>query len=109
MWIDVNKIHNQSDELLDYPTQKPEALLERIIRASSNEGDVVADFFVGSGTTAAVAERTNRRWIASDLGKPACMITRKRLIDQDAKPFLYQHVGDYQVEMAPDFLVRCGG
>jgi hypothetical protein len=45
-----------------------------------------------------VAERLGRRWIVSDLGKPACMITRKRLIDQDAKPFLYQHIGDYQVE-----------
>lgn len=106
MWIDVNKIHNQSDELLNYPTQKPEALLERIIRASSNEGDVVADFFVGSGTTAAVAERLSRRWIISDLGKPACMITRKRLIDQNAKPFLYQHVGDYQVEMARSTMGR---
>ncbi len=72
--------------------------MERIIRSSSNVGDLVADFFVGSGTTAAVAERLGRRWIASDLGKSACMVTRKRLIDQDAKPFLYQHIGDYQVE-----------
>ncbi|WP_344923238.1 site-specific DNA-methyltransferase, partial [Acetobacter lovaniensis] len=85
-------------EILGYPTQKPEKLLQRIIEASSNPGDIVADFFVGSGTTAAVAERLGRRWVAADLGKPACMITRKRLIDQDAKPFLYQHIGDYQVE-----------
>jgi len=85
-------------EILGYPTQKPEKLLQRIIEASSNPGDLVADFFVGSGTTAAVAERLGRRWVAADLGKPACMITRKRLIDQDAKPFLYQHIGDYQVE-----------
>lgn len=106
LWIDINKIHNQSDELLDYPTQKPEALLERIIRSSSNKGDIVADFFVGSGTTAAVAERLGRKWIATDLGKPACMVARKRLIDQDAKPFLYQHVGDYQVEMARSTLGR---
>lgn len=91
-------INPVASERLDYKTQKPEALLERIIKASSHEGQLVADFFVGSGTTAAVAERLGRRWIASDLGKPACMVTRKRLIDQDAKPFLYQHIGDYQVE-----------
>jgi adenine-specific DNA-methyltransferase len=89
-----------SDEGVDYDTQKPEGLLERIIKASSNEESLVADFFSGSGTTAAVAERLGRRWIACDLGKPSCMITRKRMIDQDAKPFLYQHVGDYHVEMA---------
>jgi len=85
-------------ENLFFNTQKPEALVERVIKAISNEGDLVADFFIGSGTTAAVAERLGRRWIASDFGKPACMVTRKRLIDQDAKPFLYQHIGDYQVE-----------
>jgi adenine-specific DNA-methyltransferase len=85
-------------ENLFFNTQKPEALIERVITAISNEGDLVADFFIGSGTTAAVAERLGRRWIASDFGKPACMVTRKRLIDQDAKPFLYQHIGDYQVE-----------
>ncbi|RTL87443.1 site-specific DNA-methyltransferase [Ancylobacter aquaticus] len=85
-------------ENLFFNTQKPEALIERVITAISNEGDLVADFFIGSGTTAAVAERLGRRWIASDFGKPACMVTRKRLIDQDATPFLYQHIGDYQVE-----------
>jgi site-specific DNA-methyltransferase (adenine-specific)/adenine-specific DNA-methyltransferase len=67
-------------ERVDYPTQKPEALLDRIIKASSNEGDLVADFFVGSGTTAAVAEKLGRKWIASDLGKFAIHTTRKRLI-----------------------------
>ena len=81
-----------------YPTEKPIELLERIIKASSNEGDIVADFFCGSGTTASVAEKLGRRWIVSDLGKPACMTTRKRLIDQDAQPFLYHHIGDYQME-----------
>ena len=96
----------KSKERLGYPTQKPEALLERIIRTGTVPGGVIADFFAGSGTTAAVAERLGRRWIATDLGKPACMITRKRLIDQDAKPFLYQHVGDYQVEMARSTLGR---
>jgi len=67
-------------ERLDYPTQKPEALLERIIKASSNEGDLVADFFCGSGTTAAVAAKLGRKWIATDLGKFAIHTTRKRLI-----------------------------
>lgn len=70
----------KSSEKVDYPTQKPEALLERIIRASSNEGDLVADFFAGSGTTAAVAENLGRKWIATDLGKFAIHTTRKRLI-----------------------------
>lgn len=99
-WNDVNRISPTSRERLDYATQKPEALLERIIRASSREGDIVADFNGGSGTTAAVAEKLGRRWITSDIGKPACMIMRKRLIDQDAKPFLYQAIGDYHVEAA---------
>lgn len=85
-------------ENLGYKTQKPETVIETVISAASKEGDIIADFFVGSGTTAAVAERLGRRWIASDLGKPACMMARKRLIDQDAKPFFYQHIGDYQVE-----------
>ena len=80
IWTDLNKIHNQSAEQLRYPTQKPEAILERIIRASSNEGDLVADFFCGSGTTLAVAEKLGRKWIVSDLGKFAIHTTRKRLI-----------------------------
>ena len=67
-------------ERVDYPTQKPEVLLERIIKASSNEGDLVADFFCGSGTTAAVAEKLDRKWIVSDLGKFAIHTTRKRMI-----------------------------
>ncbi|RPI67580.1 MAG: site-specific DNA-methyltransferase, partial [Ignavibacteriae bacterium] len=67
-------------ERVDYPTQKPEKLLERIIKASSNEGDLVADFFCGSGTTAAVAEKLGRKWIATDLGKFGIHTTRKRLI-----------------------------
>lgn len=83
---------------LDFDTQKPETLLERIILSSSKEGALVADFFGGSGTTAAVAEKLGRRWITSDMGKPACMLMRKRLIDLDSKPFLFQHIGDYQVE-----------
>lgn len=86
------------EERVGYSTQKPEALLERIIKASSNENSVVADFFGGSGTTAAVAEKLGRRWITSDIGKPSVMIMRKRLIDNEAKPFLYHSIGDYQRE-----------
>ena len=80
LWSDFMAVSSQANELLGYPTQKPEALLERIIKASSHEGDLVADFFCGSGTTAAVAEKLGRKWIASDLGKFAIHTTRKRLI-----------------------------
>ena len=85
-------------ERTGYVTQKPEKLLERIIKASSNEDSIVADFFAGSGTTGAVAEKLGRRWIMSDMGKPATMIMRKRLVDIPSKPFLYQCIGDYQQE-----------
>jgi adenine specific DNA methylase Mod len=96
IWDDITgQIKSES---VNYDTQKPELLLERIITASSTEKSVVADFFAGSGTTGAVAEKLGRKWIMSDLGKPACMVMRKRLIDQDAKPFLYQSIGDYQKE-----------
>ncbi|MEI2827653.1 MAG: DNA methyltransferase [Dermatophilaceae bacterium] len=92
-------------ERLDYPTQKPEALLERIIKASSNEGDLVADFFCGSGTTAAVAEKLGRKWIATDLGKFGIHTTRKRLIgvqrekkaaEQDFRAFEVLNLGRYE-------------
>jgi site-specific DNA-methyltransferase (adenine-specific)/adenine-specific DNA-methyltransferase len=82
-----------TSEALGYPTQKPESLLERVIKASSHEGDLVADFFVGSGTTAAVAEKLGRKWICTDLGKFAIHTTRKRLIQvqrqlkDSSKPF----------------------
>lgn len=76
----LDKLNNSAKEGLGYPTQKPESLLERIITAGSNEGDLVADFFCGSGTTAAVAERLGRKWIATDLGKFGIHTTRKRLI-----------------------------
>ena len=81
IWIDLPGfgVATASQELVGYPTQKPEALLERIIKASSNEGDLVADFFCGSGTTAAVAEKLGRKWIVSDLGKFAIHTTRKRM------------------------------
>ncbi|GAA3749507.1 hypothetical protein GCM10022239_26060 [Leifsonia bigeumensis] len=97
---DIPYENSQSKERVNYATQKPVALLERIIKSYTSPEMLVADFFVGSGTTCAVAERLGRRWVAADLGKPAIMITRKRLIDQDAKPFLYQEIGDYQVEQA---------
>ena len=107
VWTDVNPVHAMDkNERVNYDTQKPEKLLDRIIRASCPEGGLVADFNGGSGTTAAVAEKLGRRWITTDLGKPACMIMRKRLIDQDAKPFLYQAIGDYQVEAAKAMLGR---
>lgn len=95
----MDKLNNSAKENVGYATQKPEALLERIIKASSNEGDLVCDFFGGSGTAAAVAERLGRRWITTDIGKPATLVMRKRFIDQDVKPFLYQAIGDYQKEM----------
>jgi site-specific DNA-methyltransferase (adenine-specific)/adenine-specific DNA-methyltransferase len=99
LWTDIPIVNPMAKERLDFPTQKPEKLIERIILASSNEGSIVADFFAGSGTTAVVAERLDRKWIVSDIGKPACMIMRKRLIDMGAKPFLYQSIGDYQKEV----------
>ena len=81
MWDDIPSLQGNSSERTDYDTQKPEALLERIIKASSNEGDLVADFFCGSGTTGAVAEKLGRRWIMADLGRFAIHTSRKRLIE----------------------------
>ena len=105
-WDDISMLRGWSAEKTDYGTQKPEKLLERIINASCPEGGIVADFNGGSGTTAAAAEKLGRRWITTDLGKPACMVMRKRLIDLEAKPFLYQAIGDYQVEAAKATLGR---
>ena len=80
IWDDINPVNQVAIERLDYPTQKPEALLERIIKAGSGEGHLVADFFCGSGTTLAVAEKLGRKWIGSDLGKFAIHTTRKRMV-----------------------------
>ncbi|NDP41683.1 MAG: site-specific DNA-methyltransferase [Aromatoleum sp.] len=81
LWDDIQGVRSwHRGEETGYATQKPEALLERILKSSSNEGDLVADFFVGSGTTAAVAEKLGRKWIATDLGKFGIHTTRKRLI-----------------------------
>ncbi|MFM2347320.1 MAG: hypothetical protein RL654_2073, partial [Pseudomonadota bacterium] len=90
----------------NYSTEKNEIYLAQLMSLASKENDLIADFNGGSGTTAAVAEKLGRRWITTDLGKPACMIMRKRLIDQSAKPFLYQAIGDYQVEAAKATLGR---
>lgn len=90
-------INVMAHERLDYATQKPEALIERVIRASCPEGGLVADFYAGSGTTAAVAERLGRRWIAADQGKAACLLTRKRLTAMRARPFLHQNIDDVPV------------
>jgi len=93
MWFDSEVSPIQRSE---YPTQKPEALLERIIKASSNKNDFVADFFCGSGTTGIVAEKLERRWIMSDLSRFAIHTARKRLLDMSAKPFVVQNLGKYE-------------
>lgn len=85
-------------EKINYATQKPEKLLERIFKASCPEWWIVADFFWGSGTTAAVAEKLWRKRITSDIGKPSAMVMRKRFIDNEVKPYLYQSIGDYSRE-----------
>ena len=85
MWTDLNPVNSQADERVDYATQKPEALLERIIEASSNEGMLVADFFGGSGTTARVANRLNRKFIHTDIGINSIQVTRDKLIEQGAE------------------------
>jgi len=98
-WLDIWATERYRSELLGFDTQKPEALLERIIKASSNKGDLVADFFCGSGTTGAVAENLERRWIMCELGKVGIQVTRSRLVEQQAMPFLIENIGNYQREM----------
>ncbi len=106
VWTDINFVNSMASERSNYATQKPEGLLERIITVASNPDSIVADFFCGSGTTAAVAEKLGRSWITSDIGKPSSMITRKRMIDLESRPFLFQAIGDYQVEQAKSVLGR---
>jgi len=105
LWDDIAPLNQVASERLGYPTQKPEKLIERIISASSNEGDLVADFFCGSGTTASIAEKMNRKWITSDLGKYAIHTTRKRLINvqrelknenKDWRAFEILNLGKYE-------------
>jgi len=102
-------------ENLFYPTQKPEALLERIIKASSNEGDLIADFFCGSGTTAAVAEKLGRKWITTDLGRFSIHTARKRLIGvqrelqangKDFRAFEILNLGKYERQFFMDDLTN---
>jgi len=104
-WTDIEQLNREDAERIDYPTQKPERLLQRIIGASTNENDIVADFFSGSGTTAAVAEKLNRKWIVSDLGKFAVHTTRKRMIQvqrqlkdegKDFRAFEMLNLGKYE-------------
>src|SRR3990172_6420287 len=105
LWDSIPPINPQAIERLGYATQKPEALLERIIKASSNEGDLIADFFCGSGTAAAVAEKLGRKWIVTDLGKFGIHTTRKRLIGvqrqlkeegKDYRAFEILNLGKYE-------------
>ncbi len=107
IWTDIPIVRENPSylEYLGYPTQKPEALLDRIIKASSNEGDLVADFFCGSGTTLAVAEKLGRKWIGADLGRFAIHTTRKRLIavqrelkqqDKPYRSFEILNLGKYE-------------
>ena len=95
VWTDIPPVNSQAREDTGYSTQKPEALVERIIKASSNEGDLVADFFLGSGTTAAVAHKLGRRWIGCDLGRFAIHTARKRLLDLGATFDVY-NLGKYE-------------
>nr|MBC8416356.1 site-specific DNA-methyltransferase [Candidatus Cloacimonadota bacterium] len=104
VWIDILP-SKTSKELVGYPTQKPEALLERIIKSFSNEGDIICDFFCGSGTTAAVAEKLGRKWIVADLGRFAIHTTRKRMINvqrelkeegKDFRSFEILNLGKYE-------------
>jgi DNA modification methylase len=96
-WTDISPVNSQAKERVEYRTQKPEALLERIINASSKDNDLVLDCFCGSGTTAAVAEKLNRRWIACDLSRFAIHTTRKRLLGiEGIKPFEVQNLGKYE-------------
>jgi adenine-specific DNA-methyltransferase len=100
LWTDIAPINSQAHEALGYATQKPERLLERILNTSSNPGDLVLDCFCGSGTTAAVAEKLGRRWIACDLSRFAIHTTRKRLLSiPNVRPFVVQNLGKYERQL----------
>lgn len=105
IWNDIYPVNSQASEAVGYPTQKPESLLARLINASSNKGDLIADFFCGSGTTLAVAEKLGRKWIGSDLGKFSVHTTRKRMIgvqrelkanNKDYRAFEILNLGKYE-------------
>jgi DNA modification methylase len=100
IWSDLDKVGNTAKERVGYDTQKPEALLERILKSSSVEGDLVLDSFCGSGTTAAVAEKLKRRWITCDLGRFAIHTARKRLLSiPGVRPFIVQNLGKYERQL----------
>jgi adenine-specific DNA-methyltransferase len=97
IWTNIFAVNSQANERVEYSTQKPEALLDRIIKASSNDGDLVLDCFCGSGTTAAASEKLNRRWITCDLGRFAIHTARKRFLGiTNVKPFIVQNLGKYE-------------
>ena len=97
VWTDISHLQQRDPQRVGYPTQKPEKLLERIIRASSTANGLVADFFCGSGTTLIVAEKLGRRWIGCDLGRWGVHITRKRLLGtRGCKPFDVLNLGKYE-------------
>lgn len=113
VWTDINMLNPMAEERVDYPTQKPEALLERIIKTSSNEGDLIADFFCGSGSTASAAEKLNRKWITTDLGRFSIHTARKRLIGvqremqasgKDFRAFEILNLGRYERQFFMDDL-----
>lgn len=114
-WTDIYRLQGNGLENIGYPTQKPESLLERIIKASSNEGDLIADFFCGSGTTAAVAEKLGRKWITTDLGRFSVHTTRKRMIGiqrelqesgKDFRAFEILNLGKYERQFFMDDLTN---
>lgn len=94
IWTDIRPIHNLSTERLGYPTQKPEALLERIIQASSNEGDIVLDPFCGCGTTIAAAQKLDRRWIGIDITHLAVSLMKTRIRDMFGKEANFEVIGE---------------
>ena len=107
-WADIDPINSQALENLNFSTQKPEALLKRIILASSNPGDIVADFFCGSGTTLAVAEKLGRRWIGCDLSRFAIHITRKRLLEIEKSKDLLNEGKKYKKKAKPFEILNLG-
>jgi adenine-specific DNA-methyltransferase len=99
LWTDIYVINSQAKEFLGFLTQKPEALIERIINTSCPSNGLVADFFVGSGTTAAVAEKLNRRWVVCDFSKTAIQISGNRLVHNETGSFLVENIGNYQRQL----------
>jgi adenine-specific DNA-methyltransferase len=100
VWTDIPPVNSQATEDTGFATQKPEELLHRILNACSRDDDLILDCFAGSGTTVAVAEKLNRRWIACDLGRFAIHTTRKRLLNiPNVKPFVVQNLGKYERQL----------